>query len=172
MRLQIKEAWGAGGKRAKAVFNLSGMLNDSRLDKRIGTVHSSLQLGSDELPNIQAQEDEDCLLHIQRFFFKEFFGESGRPWLLYGYSLLGNSRSASAARVITSSQNGIKSVMVLEGTTVPPSSSAPSRHVTWVRDGADTTVITWPKSPGRATKSSVAWVAESVTVPASTCKEV
>ena len=111
MRLQLEEGWGAGGQRMKAVFNResdNGTLNDI-LCKRTGAF--VISTWSDELPNIQAQEDEDRLLRVQRFIFQEFFGESE-----YGYGLLCNSGSAGAARVIARSPNRIESVMVLEGT--------------------------------------------------------
>ena len=100
-----------GGKRAKAVFDLengSGTLDDI-LYKQTGAF--IISTWSDELPNVQAQEDEDRPLRVQRFVFQEFFGESE-----HGYSSLYNS--GSAARVIARSPNRIESVMVLEGTSL------------------------------------------------------
>ena len=76
MRLQLDEGWGAGGKRTKAVFTLesgSGTLNE-KLYKRTGAF--IISTWSDELPNIQAQAGEDCLLRVQPFVFQEFFSES------------------------------------------------------------------------------------------------
>ena len=91
MRLQLEEGWGAGGKRMKAVFNLesgNGTLND-RLYKRTGAF--IISTWSDESPNIQAQEDEDCLLRVQQ-------GAPAQDWVghVVGYAV---ARSAHGLRL-------------------------------------------------------------------------
>ena len=92
-------------------------LNDI-LKKRTGA--SIISTWSDELPNIQAQGDEDPLMRIQRFVFQDFLRESE-----HGHSLL--YYSGSAAKVITRPSKSIESVMVLEGT---PLNSAIVLHIT------------------------------------------
>ena len=88
-RLQLEEGLSAGGKRRKAVFDLeigSGMLDDILYKRTSAFIISTW---SDELPNIQAHEDEDRLMRVQRFDFQQFFGESEHVYSLpYNRNLL------------------------------------------------------------------------------------